>query len=304
TYKTTNRGQNPTYQPGKIVSGTKEPDILTVEVPNISAGEYFVVLTNKVGSGNPAELVTRERVHSEKFTVIQGARSATIDTVQPNQGPDSGSRVTITGRYLGSLNIDDLKLGSYELNLKETDSGELEIQYSFPEESEEESTYRNAKITSLVKKVKVIIGNQARVLATSQFSPDIDRLEVEIPPIDIGNEPVKDVVVETTTTIITEDGKSNEKTYTFTERAELPKGYTFIPSRIKPEVQSVVPEEIHVVRKDGPYDEYIIPQDLMIGIYGKNFAVTRFIYNEETRVSYPIIRFGNVEINKNQQPDI
>ena len=74
TYKTTNRGQNPTYQPkGKIVSGTKEPDILTVEVPNISAGEYFVVLTNKVGSGNPAELVTRERVHSEKFTVIQGS---------------------------------------------------------------------------------------------------------------------------------------------------------------------------------------------------------------------------------------
>ena len=96
-------------------------------MPNISAGEYFVVLTNKVGSGNPAELVTRERVHSEKFTVIQGARSATIDTVQPNQGPDSGSRVTITGRYLGSLNIDDLKLGSYKLNLKETDSGELEI---------------------------------------------------------------------------------------------------------------------------------------------------------------------------------
>ena len=295
TYKTTNRGQNPTYQPGKIVSGTKEPDILTVEVPNISAGEYFVVLTNKVGSGNPAELVTRERVHSEKFTVIQGARSATIDTVQPNQGPDSGSRVTITGRYLGSLNIDDLKLGSYKVNLIETDEGELKIDYT----ELNDSTYRNANVTALVKKVKVIIGNQARVLATSQFSPDIDRLEVEIPPIDIGNEPVKDVVVEMETEIKTENN-----TYVFTERAELPKGYTFIPSRIKPEVQSVVPEEIHVVRKDGTYDEYIIPQDLMIGIYGKNFAVTRFIYNEETRVSYPIIRFGNVEINKNQQPDI
>jgi len=72
TYKTSNRGQNSTYQPGDIKDGKKEPDLLTVEVPNIPAGEYFVVLANKVERGDPAEQVTREWIHSEKFTVIQG----------------------------------------------------------------------------------------------------------------------------------------------------------------------------------------------------------------------------------------
>ena len=146
-----------------------------------------------------------------------------------------------------------------------------------------------------------------------QFSPGMDRLQVRINDDTDESNPVKDVVVETTTTITVitntvitkdEDDETVKKTYTFTELAELPKGYTYIPSSIKPEIQRVVPDEIHVVKEDET-NNYVIPQDLMIGIYGRNFTVSRYEYNGETRVSYPIIKFGNdVEINKNKDADI
>ncbi|MGB4470294.1 MAG: IPT/TIG domain-containing protein, partial [Tepidanaerobacteraceae bacterium] len=91
----------------------------------------------------------------------------------------------------------------------------------------------------------------------------------------------------------------------FTERAELPEGYTYIPRSIKPEVQKVVPDEIHVVKTGSNGDEhYILPQDLMIAIYGRNFTVSRYTVEGETRVSYPIVKFGDVEINKNKNSAI
>ena len=127
---------------------------------------------------------------------------------------------------------------------------------------------------------------------------------MEIPPIDIGNEPVKDVVVETTTLLFYEDGKSNEKNYTPLPNGQNFKGYTFISSRVKPEVGYTVPDEIHVVKKDGTDDEYVIPQDLLIGIYGKNFTVYRYVYNEQTRASFPIVSFGDIELNKNKKDSI
>lgn len=302
-YTKANKGKNP--------SPLQQTDdgryVFTVEVPDINPGEYWVVLTNPVPEHkDPMQAVSGEYVYTnERFTVIQGARSATIDAIQPNSGPDTGSVSTITGRYLGSLNIDDLEIYSDFRDPEISTSGDGVMTVLYEDNGGIIGKYREANVTSVKKTIKVIIGPQANVQEEgTSFSSDIDKLVVRINPDTEGSNPVKDVVVETNTTIstnvITEDGTSNEKTYTFTERAELPNGYTFISSRVKPEVQSIVPDEIHVV-ESGQTDEYIIPQDLMIGINGKNFTIYKHVYNEETRVSYPIVSFGDVTINKNEK---
>ena len=249
----------------------------------------------------------------ERFTVIQGTRSATIYTIQPNRGPE-GTISTITGRYLGSLNIDGLEIDSKYLEPQRSISGEgvMTLEYKGTSSEEVIGVYRESPVTSVEKTIKVIIGPEASIFENSSFTPEMDRIQVRInDDTDEGN-PVKDVVVETTTVVTTiikenEDGdeKIVEKTYTFTERAELPEGYTYIPRSIKPEVQKVVPDEIHVVKTGSNGDEhYILPQDLMIAIYGKNFTISRYAVGDETRVSYPIIKFGDVAINKNDNPAI
>ncbi len=309
-YTKANKGKNPS----PLQQTDDDMYVFTVEVPDIVPGEYWVVLTNLVPDyKDPMQAVSGEYIYTkEKFTVIQGARSAVIDAIQPNRGPDTGSVSTITGRYLGSLNIDDLVIDMHSTILEESVSGDgvLKLEYKSKEEDESGDgheqdgiigKYRETEITSVEKTVKVIIGPQAHVEKEgSSFSKDIDKLVVRINADTEGSNPIKDVVVETTTKIVTKDGKE----YTFTERAELPKGYTFIPSRIKPEVQSIVPDEIHVVKKDGDNDTYTISQNLMVGVYGKNFSVYKYVYNEETRASYPIVRFGDVTINKNENDNI
>ena len=64
------------------------------------------------------------------------------------------------------------------------------------------------------KTIKVIIGPEASILENSSFTPEMDRIQVRInDDTDEGN-PVKDVVVETTTVVTTiikenEDGDEN-----------------------------------------------------------------------------------------------
>ncbi|GAQ25736.1 IPT/TIG domain-containing protein [Tepidanaerobacter syntrophicus] len=297
-YTTANKGKNPSplqqTDDGKYV--------FTVEVPDITPGEYWVVLTNQVPDyKDPMQAVSGEYIYQkEKFTVIQGSKSAKIDIIQPNKGPDTGSTATITGRYLGSLNIDDLQIDENCLpNIDILSDGVMKLTYKSSDNAAV-GTYRNLPVTTVEKTIKVIIGPQADVIKEgSTFSPDIDKLAVKINADTNESNPVKDVVVETTTRIVI---GSNEKEYLFTERAELPKGYTFIPSRIKPEANSIVPGEIHVTKKnDGTY---VIPQDLMIGIYGKNFAIYKYTVDGAIKAVYPIISFGDVKINKNENSNI
>ena len=49
---------------------------------------------------------------------------------------------------------------------------------------------------------------------------------------------------------------------------------------------------------------YIVPEDLMVGISGRNFAVYRYTENNETKTSYPSVSFNNVELNRNTDDSI
>ncbi|WP_213974711.1 IPT/TIG domain-containing protein [Tepidanaerobacter acetatoxydans] len=299
-YTAANKGKNPSplqqTEDGKYV--------FTVEVPDITPGEYWVVLTNQVPDyKDPMQAVSGEYIYTnEKFTVIQGSKSAKIDTIQPNKGPDTGSTATITGRYLGSLNIDDLQIDENCLpNIDILSDGVMKITYK-NNDNTHIGEYRDSNVALVEKTIKVIVGPQADVIEDgSTFSPDIDKLVIKINPDTDESNPVKDVVVETATKIVTVT-ENNKKEYTFTERAELSKGYTFIPSRIKPEVQSIVPDEIHVIKKSD--DTYTIPQDLMIGIYGKNFTIYKYTADSTIKATYPIVSFGDVRINKNEDDNI
>ena len=302
-YTAANRGKNPTYK----YNAEGEKDILTVEVPNLEKGEYYVVITNKVPDGSdPMDYVTGEKILDQKFTVIDGYRSARIDTIQPGSGPDTGSPAAISGRYLGSLNIDDLAM---EPDVTVTDFIYNEQQdhpvlvRTWQKNGQKVASYNGRDITEVTKKITVIIGNMATFRSDSTFSPEMDKLNIMVSPvtIDDGNY-IRDVVVETETTLKYDTGQ-----FVFTERAELPQAYTFIPSTVKPEVISMIPFEIFIEK--GQDGKYRIGQDLLIAISGKDFLIHK--YNDEIEgfvTRYPIIQFSNaaskVVLDKNSNPNL
>jgi len=280
-YTEDNRAKNPSYK--QDAEGTK--DMLTVEVPAIGKGEYYVVITNKVPEGrDPMEEITGERI-AGKFTIIEGGRSATISAIQPNSGPDTGSPAVISGRFLGSLNIDELTLEQGivpDVNII-SNSSVLRIEYE--NNGGKVATYNGKDVIDITKEINVIVGDKATFREGSTFSSDIDKLNVQIASITITDgDYVKDVVVETTTTVKISDTEY----YVFTERVEKADAYTFIPSTLKPEVESVVPDEI-LVESDGQ-GGFEIAQDLLVAIYGENFM----IYKDGNTVRYPIIQFGSL----------
>lgn len=295
-YTNLNKGLNPTYQ---AKTSSENKDILTVQVPNLPVGEYNVVITNKITQGkDPMQEVTGERILPEKFTIIDGKNKATIIDVQPDKGADTGEITTISGQFIGSLNVaeftpnDTVFLSVYE---SPTDSNSIVVNYG-------SGIYGPSKIpiTSAIRIIRVIIGNTATFLKDNEgnydvsFNNDLDRITLRAPQVtDADTNPVKDVVIETETILTKVDGT----TITIKERAVKEKGYTFILSKVKPEITDAVPKLIQVVQNGGVFQ---IPSDRYMAIYGKNFMIHKYT-NEDGRevVRYPIIELGPLKIDKN-----
>ncbi|NLM48003.1 MAG: cell surface receptor IPT/TIG domain-containing protein [Epulopiscium sp.] len=294
-YSNANKGVNTTY---KAKSSSDEKDTLTTQVPKLPVGEYYVVLTNKISPGkDPMKEVTGERVLAEKFTIIDGSNKAVIVDVQPNKGPDTGELVTISGQFLGSLNISEFTPSQDStLTVNQNSSPEeLEIDYG-------QGTYgpSQIKIVSAKRIIRVIIGNKAAFVKDNGeyqvfFNKDLDKIIVRTAQVtDADINPVRDVVIETETVLTKEDGSK----IVFKERAVKEKGYTFIVSKIKPEITEAVPNKIQVVNNGGTFQ---IPSDRYIAIYGKNFMIHKYT-NEDGRevIRYPIVQLGpNLIIDKN-----
>ncbi|SHH07466.1 IPT/TIG domain-containing protein [Thermosyntropha lipolytica DSM 11003] len=303
-YTLQNRGQNPTFK----ANAEGDIDILTVQVPNIPKGEYYVVLTNKVPPGkDPMREVISEWVVKkpgtdipEIFTVIDASLKPRIYSIQPAEGPDSGSPAVISGQFLGTLNISDLALSeglSPEVMIG-TDGESLVRRWG--DTSSVIGNYKNTiNITEVTRQITVIIGNKASFREGSSFTRDLDRIPINVPLVtDAATAPVKDVIVEITT-VLTD---MNNNTYTFKERAVLAKGYKFIPSMVQPEVKSIVPDKIEVIKGTG--DKYHLPEDRLIALHGQNFMITRFEKDGEIITRYPVIRLGEIELDKNNEPGL
>jgi hypothetical protein len=301
-YTNANKGQNRTFQ-----SNINQMDILTVEIPNLPVGEYYVILTNPVAPGyDPMSQVVQELIVGsplyQKFTIIDANIKSAILNIQPAYGPDTGSRVTITGQFFGTLNIPEYVPDNNTIStpVPPVNCKELLLDYA-------PGTYRGVEIKKAQRKLKVVIGDQATFIPKADnsgyelsFHTDLDVITVMSAQVaDAMTDPRKDVVVETETTLTRRD----DSTVVFRERAALSKGYTYIPSKIVPQILSMSPDKIQVSSSAG---HYVVPEDRMAAITGSNFAVTRFINAAgEEIVRFPIIELGpELILDKNSRPDL
>ena len=296
-YREQNKGKNRTFQT-QVVKDQQEYNVLTVEVPNLPLGEYYVVLTNTVDGLDPMKYVTQEKVLEQKFTIVVGSIKSIILDVQPNRGPDSGSVTTITGQFFGTLNISEFTPDEVKEPdiLTETDANNprtLTVSYGSGKYGEGTNAI---DIEKAERNIKVIIGGEATFLTTEDgegfdvsFKRDLDSMTLRTAQITDGDtNPVKDVVVETTTTLTKKDDGG---TIVIRERAELKNGYTYILSTVKPTIDAIVPDKIQVVESNGGYQ---IPEDRMVAIHGQNFMVHKYIDDSGNE----IIRYPRIQIDK------
>ncbi|TCO78759.1 IPT/TIG domain-containing protein [Marinisporobacter balticus] len=316
-YTNENKGKNKTFQVG---DGDKI-DVLTVEVPDIDIGEYYVVLTNPVKADqDPMKEVNQVwvvRVNNsdptsseDKFTVTDGKTKPIIHDIQPNSGPDTGQEVTITGQFLGSLKIPEFQPDNanlLEVEKPDTDSDKetLEITYSG-------GIYnKTTTVTSVERKMKVIIGDKATFIDKQkdneydvEFDADLDVINVLTPQItDAATDPIKDVVIEIETIMSgckDKDDGTAKQNIIIKERATLKDAYTYIPSKLAPTIEKVVPEKIQVDA------DLKVGEDTLVGIYGENFTVHKFVYDDGKEVTrYPIVQFGkDIILDKNSDETI
>lgn len=275
---------------------------IKIKVPDmLDSGEtYKVVLTNKIsytGSNNNEDL-TRYVIKQKEignFVVVDAKIAPQIQFVQPSSGPDSGSYVNIIGKYLEELNIEGLTVsgsGNLEYDGVVVDDEKLKITYDA-----DDIQYNKKDVNRIERKLLVTIGRNALFLQAdidkNEFNSGadgFDKLYVKTKPIsaDELKDPVKDVVIEITTTLELESGGK----VVITETAVKEDAYTFEASFVEPEIEMVTPNKIQVVG-DNPYS---IKEDTVICIQGKNFKVYSYTDtttgDPEVKVNYPIVVLG------------
>lgn len=291
----------------KIVGFTQEngKGKLTAKVPSkLIPGEYYVVFTNKVTAEDPMEKITGEKILKDadgndiKFTIVEGKMAATILDVSPPSGPDTGENVTITGKFLGTLNIEGLDINKgVERKIESIDRDQvLTIKYIGSEQSPV-GTYKDTDIVSVEKNVKVQIGLLTEFDKSGcSFQPGLDVLKVRTQNLPVEKSTKYNVYVFTETILTAASGKK----YVFTEQAVKLNGYTSETSSLKPEINKVVPKEIFIEKGS---EGYFVAEDTMFAIYGNNFMITKY----EGKSYYPIIKFdqnGEVILNKNDHPEL
>lgn len=300
-YKVLNKGKNRRFQ-SKVMKEGKEFNILTVEIPDIPVGDYFVVLTNIADGTDPAKQITQRKILDQKFTIVDGTKKPFIQSVLPAFGPDTGSNTTISGTFLGTMNIDEFtpdNPNKKDITAIGSEPKTLTIDYGSGVFGA-----NNEPISSAIREIKVIIGGEATFLKKDtgwdiELNTALDRIRVRTAQITIGDtSPIKDVVVEITT-IFT---KGNGDKIVIRERAEKKSSYRYILSTIQPEIKSITPEKIQVVPKGL---EYEIPEDRMVAIYGNNFMVHKYRDDQGKEIyRYPRIQIGDIVIDKNENPDL
>ena len=301
-YTQKNKGKNKSYQ-----ENINEKDILTIEVPDIEVGEYFIVLTNAVSpNSDPMLEVTQEKILREKFTVISSSMKSKIISINPKSGPDTGSRATINAQFAGTMNIQDFEPSSTMTYSFFDNDKELVINYA-------DGKYKNEDGFSASRELKIIIGDKVTFLRKSgsvnepdaTFSNELDTINIRTPQVtDADIQPRQDIVMEIQTII----KKGDTIIQTITERAVLVGGYTYILSKEEPTIESITPDKIQVVAEGNNYRTPIAAFDgdkgRLIAINGKNFMIHKYTDSGEDIIRYPIIRIGNIELNKNENPDI
>ncbi|MCT4507664.1 MAG: IPT/TIG domain-containing protein [Tepidibacter sp.] len=287
-------------------------NLLKIHLPNykkniIENGEYYVVITNKIDADkDPEDYITKSYVLPEKFTIIDAKQKMKIVSISPDSGPDTGSKVEISGVFFGTLNIPELILNSDKIKVQSHVAADQELDIDYGKNDSgvyQGGTYKGEVVTSITRKVKVIVGGIATFAKKTgvseyeySFTDAIDKISVDTAHItDAADNPIKDVVIETITTI----NIAGKDPVVIKDRAELLQSYTFIASTMTPEVNSITPDKIQV-DKESPI-KYNLEEDMMVSIQGDKFLIHKYTKDDGTEVvRYPVIEIGSdVRLNKN-----
>lgn len=305
TYNENNKAEYVNY-----ITNEDGTSTLIVKVPSgLELTEYFVIITDtKNGEIISEKLVTKivdlQEV-PDKFVVIDSNKKASILSVTPISGPDTGQNVVIEGKNISTLNLYDLDLvdgiTDYDYTIDYTsDSNYLIIKYhEVGNPSNTRIWNYKGETFSIEKRIWVNIGQLQEFNGDPILSESLDKLFINVKLDEvITKETLKDIIVGTETTFTTDSGVIK---YRFYEDAVTQDGqkYTFEPSKVQPKITDVVPDMVQIENDS-------IKQDTLFAIYGKNFAVYRNI-NEagEVEVYYPVIRIYDdskveLEINPNE----
>ncbi len=213
---------------------------LTVTVPQndeITEGTKDVHIVQNLND----EIVATYEV-TDSFYLIESSYLPTIDRVNPNSGPDTGSSVQIIGDNIITLDL-PLLTGYNGISTIDASSGDTQLNLTYDLTNLE---YDDQAVTTASRDVEILIGKQVSYERDAglaiKYSEDPDNLFVVTDSVtDAATDPFKDVVIETTTTLV-----AGGVTYVFKQSVTLDDGYEFVPSSIEPVITSVSPEIIHV----------------------------------------------------------
>lgn len=274
------------------IDGTTQ-DKLTVKVPakvaepadpNFIIGTYYVVLVNESDGEVIAEQVVNKPgvlpVEPDEYTVIESSYNPQILSINPTSGTDNGGPVTIQGSNILEVDLPSLIDDNIISNVSTIDAdSELVLTYN-------DGTY-NGKPATIVRNIKIQIGKVV-TYDTADYSTGLigeELLRVTTGSIpDALTDPVKDVQVEITTTIVETGagGGTLGKTYVFRQTALEEDGFTFLPSTIEPVIDEVVPDTIQVVSSGGKYQ---LKEETLLVIKGSDFLVDRIVEDDGTVIT-------------------
>lgn len=292
------------YNKSPSVTLSADKAKLTVQVPNnvtIASGSKTV----KVVQFQSGEIIAEMDV-TDTFSLIEASSKPIITRVNPEEGPDTGSPVQIKGRNLLTLSLPNLT-GYTGINTVVYSDGDhqMDVTYALNGASFQ---YQGNQVTSATRTVRATIGDQAtfeRDNGAVKYTAGVDDfVYVETAAInDAATDPIKDVLLEITTTLVTGAG-----TYTFAQSALAEEAYTFIPSSIEPEITEVNPNKVHITATKN------MKENTLISIEGSNFFVNKYTDNNGVvHTNYPVVLIQNADslgtnsfqflFDKNGDPD-
>ncbi|MBB6215593.1 hypothetical protein HNQ80_001682 [Anaerosolibacter carboniphilus] len=285
------------------------PNLLSTKVPTntkITAGTYKVVLTNLITGSFSSGADLSSKVFAYQyigdFVVVGDTDRASIKYATPNVATNEVPKeIQITGLNFNEVNIPGLdKTNKIVFDKSEITSSDFSEELKVEKNLTTSIDYKLSETTT--EKINAIERSfKGWIVGSLQFTENTKQnLNTEIGGNDdffvktpiVGEEALntlQDIVIEITTILHTEGGEE----YIFVEKVIKSKGFQYEKSETLPTIIEVIPSKIQVEKVDDS-GNYKIPKEIVIGISGKDFMVTKYTEGGTDKLNYPEINLGGV----------
>lgn len=267
-------------------SRQSEDDTVTIKVPDINSGLYYVVFTN---NDSLEEGVNAYKAIGQFRVIPSSGQKPVITSVSPSSTPSMiEQEVDINGHYFSNHNIHGFTRDDNDQPVAhEIKDGKLMFDYG-------EGTLTIGGVDHRVEVTREITAIIKEQLEVKEFNIDGQSQTITVKTehhyLDEYEEP-SDVVLEMRTYIKPLDDPEFEGDM-YTE-AILPGGFTYLPATEIPNISEVVPGIVPIEEIGDRYYIHESLDELYIAIHGSNFLVTRYMdENDNERVSLPEITIG------------